>query len=626
MPRTRSAPSGRRKHWLYTLPHLLALQWLPTATAEKTAADYYVHSLPGAPSPLLKMYAGHIEITPEHHGNLFFWLYKNRHIANRSRTVIWLNGGPGCSSMDGALMEIGPYRVNEDGSLRYNEGSWDEFANILFVDNPVGTGFSYVDGDSFVHELDEMARQMVAFLEKWFAIFPEFEHDDLYIAGESYAGQHIPYVAKAILERNQAHQDRAWNLSGLLIGNGWISGPDQYPAYLQFAYESGLIQSGTDQERSIEDQQKQCLEHLSQGDKDHVDSQVCEAILQEILRVTMQNGKCVNMYDVRLTDSYPSCGMNWPPDLRQVTPWLRKADVVSALHINPDKKTGWEECSGQVGNNFRAVNSKPSIKFLPELLEKMPVILFSGDQDLICNHIGTETLISNLEFNGGTGMETAPGSGLWAPKRDWTFENEPAGIYQSARNLTYIRFYNSSHMVPFDYPRRTRDMLDRFMGVDIASIGGTPADSRIDGEKAGLETSVGGHPNSTSAEEVAQEKADAAAYKAYARSGEAALTVLIIAIVAWFVVRWRMRRKRTGYKSLFGSDPYDGLNGGPLASGLGLDSVSRASAGRYREERDVEAARDFDESELDDLTNHGDRRRDTDGEHFDLADDEDADE
>ena len=125
------------------------------------------------------MYAGHVEVTPERHGNMFFWFHKNRHIANRQRTVIWLNGGPGCSSMDGALMEIGPYRVKKDGNLALNDGSWDEFANLLFIDNPVGTGFSYVDTDSYVHELDEMANQMVIFLEKWFAIFPEHARDDV---------------------------------------------------------------------------------------------------------------------------------------------------------------------------------------------------------------------------------------------------------------------------------------------------------------------------------------------------------------------------------------------------------------------------------------------------------------
>ena len=81
--------------------------------------------------------------------------------------------------MDGALMEVGPYRVNDNGTLRYNDGSWDEFANLLFIDNPVGTGFSYVDTDSYLHELQTMADQMVTFLEKWFGVFPEYMHDDV---------------------------------------------------------------------------------------------------------------------------------------------------------------------------------------------------------------------------------------------------------------------------------------------------------------------------------------------------------------------------------------------------------------------------------------------------------------
>lgn len=81
--------------------------------------------------------------------------------------------------MDGALMEVGPYRVKEDGTLRLQDGSWDEFANVLFVDQPVGTGFSYVDTDSYIHEMDEMAEQMVTFLKDFFKIFPEYENTEV---------------------------------------------------------------------------------------------------------------------------------------------------------------------------------------------------------------------------------------------------------------------------------------------------------------------------------------------------------------------------------------------------------------------------------------------------------------
>lgn len=77
-------------------------------------------------------------------------------------------------------MEVGPYRLKNKHKLEYNEGSWDEFANLLFVDNPVGTGFSYVNTDSFLHELDDMAAQFMVFLEKFFEMFPEYESDDVH--------------------------------------------------------------------------------------------------------------------------------------------------------------------------------------------------------------------------------------------------------------------------------------------------------------------------------------------------------------------------------------------------------------------------------------------------------------
>lgn len=485
------------------------------------------------------------------------------------------------------MMEIGPYRVRENGILEYNEGSWDEFANLLFVDNPVGTGFSYVNTDSYLSELQEMADQFVTFMEKWFALFPEYEQDDLYFAGESYAGQHIPYIAKTILDRNKNLQpdQHFWNLKGLLIGNGWISPKDQYSSYKRLALEEGLLVAGSPETQQVEAQEVKCFAELGKpGSEDHVDIGPCESILSLILDLTRTDNNCFNMYDVRLTDTFPSCGMNWPPDLTTVTPYLRRDDVVKAIHINKDKRSGWTECSGAVSSHFRAKNSKPSVQFIPGIIESgVPVLLFSGAKDMICNHFGTEELISNMIWSGGTGFELSPG--VWAPKRDWTFEGKPAGIYQEARNLTYVLFYNASHMVPFDWPRRTRDMLDRFMGVDIASIGGKPADSRIDGEKAGTETSVGGHPNSTIAEAAEKERLRQAELKAYYRSGEAVLVVVVMAaaVFGWWVWRGRRRERMLGYSSV------------PLANG---------SLDRFRDKQrgdDVEAG-DFEVNEMDDFS------------------------
>jgi carboxypeptidase D len=203
--------------------------------------------------------------------------------------------------------------------------------------------------------------------------------------------------------------------------------------------------------------------------------------------------------------------------------------------------------------------------------------------------MGTEAMIENMIWNGGKGFEVSPG--VWAPKQDWTFEGEPAGTYQEVRNLTYVVFYNSSHMVPFDYPRRTRDMLDRFMGVDIEAIGGDPSDSRIDGEKGPL-TSVGDHPNSTKAEEDKTKQLKEAEWKAYYRSGEVALVIVVILAGLWGAFLWRSRRANSTYKGVDGDEGRESL-----LTGMGLDNFRRKER-----RQDLEAA-DFDERELDDLDN-----------------------
>lgn len=413
----------------------------------------------------------------------------------------------------------------------------------------------------------------------------------LYFAGESYAGQYIPYIAKAIVARNkqkieEKKEREAWSLKGLLIGNGWMSPRDQYESYLPFLYEKGLLTKDSDVTKKLQSSLRICQNKMG-SDPGHVDYPDCEGILSSILSMTKNgNGQdaCWNMYDVRLRDTYPACGMNWPPDLTSITPYLRRSDVIQALHINSAKSSGWQECNGAVGSNFKAKTSVPSVDLLPDLLKKVPILLFSGAEDLICNHVGTEYMINNLEWNGGKGFELAPGN--WAPRRNWTFEGEVAGFWQEARNLTYVLFHNSSHMVPFDYPRRTRDMLDRFMGVDISSIGGVPTDSRIDGEK-GVETTVGGASNNTQAkEEETHKKVDAAKWAAYQRSGEVVLAIVIVAALAWGYFIWRQRKARATYRALSGSEP-SSRNG----SRLNFSS---------RRRRDVEAA-DFDETTLDDL-------------------------
>lgn len=135
----------------------------------------------------------------------------------------------------------------------------------------------------------------------------------------------------------------------------------------------------------------------------------------------------------------------WADSLVYHIALLQREDVVNAFHASA-RKSPWAECNGHVSDAFWG-QTKPSVHLLPSLLESgLPIMLFSGMQDLICNHVGTEKMIDNLAWSGGKGWSNGDDE-LKATQEDWWVDGEKAGTWQTARNLTYVQVYNSSHMV-----------------------------------------------------------------------------------------------------------------------------------------------------------------------------------
>ena len=213
-----------------------------------------------------------------------------------------------------------------------------------------------------------------------------------------------------------------------MIGNGWIDPYSQYPAYVEFAYATKLIKPSTAPADRVEAALARCSQEMKRigRDKFPINNGICENILGTITETTLQqvNGKkyCVNNYDIRyiiqfqivqdewsntwysrLTDTHPECGMNWPNLLPDMYAYLPRKDVVSAFHAT-GKTATWVECNGHVSDSFWA-STKPSVGLLPGLLESgLPILLFSGMQDLICNHVGTEKMIANMVWSGSAGF------------------------------------------------------------------------------------------------------------------------------------------------------------------------------------------------------------------------------
>ncbi|WVW86604.1 hypothetical protein I302_108655 [Kwoniella bestiolae CBS 10118] len=568
-----------------------------------TAADLFVPSLPGIPNLAthpthpLHLYAGEIPSYPgEGQGGgdgatgkdakLFFMMAKARRAAGKQRLLFWFNGGPGCSSFDGSLMEVGPFRTvpaseTESGKVEVKlvDGGWEEFANVVFVDQPPGTGFSYVPTNGYLHELDQGAAHLIKFLQNFYTIFPEFKGVDTYLAGESFAGQYIPYFADAILKSNDLQN---FPLKGIAIGNGWIDPKQQYPGYVDFAYEKGLIKQGTPEAEKLDAALKACQESMEKyTDPFKTPSNInhCGEVMDSVTDSYVQelNGKkvCMNVYDVRLVDDWPACGMNWPPDLSDVYTFLRRDDVISALHAK-DKETAWVECDNKVSSELHLRNSPASVALLPGILEKgVPILMFAGTEDLICNYKGIERTVENLIWEGQQGMGNAT-------IQKWYLNDTQVGTWQSSRGMQFAQVYDSSHMVGFDVPHVTNDMIMRFMDVDLSLLPGLAAQSS---SRLGDVQRVGITIGASAAAGMPLLKGGATDWDAWYNIISALLILFIllsiVALYFYFRRRGALRRSRIG----LGIPREDGdlSERIPLGSErVEMDDIERAE--RYNEE------------------------------------------
>ncbi|KAI5893580.1 alpha/beta-hydrolase [Schizophyllum commune H4-8] len=577
-----------------------------------SAASFYVPSLPDLqphPDRPLSIFAGHLSSDPDASkaaatdvtAHLYFVMIKNRRVADKERIMFWFNGGPGCSSFDGLMMENGPWRVDGNGGLKVADGGWEEYTTMVYVDQPAGTGFSYTATNHYVQTLEEASQQLLVFLHNFYDVFPEYKSMETYFGGESYAGQYLPYFADAVL-----NSDLYIPLRGVAIGNGWIDSRRQYPSYIDYLVRVGILSETSDEYKEAKEKTESCIKGFENYVNEPINIQECEGLIMDVAKVReKQDGDkqmCMNIYDVRLDDTAPACGMNWPPDIKPITEYLDRSDVVSALHAEAHSGS-WVECRGQVHVQFREERSNSSITVLPKVLERIPVLLFAGDQDYICNYVGLENMIQAMSWNDGTGLGKVQ-------TQSWTVDGAPAGTWVSSRNLTYAKIFNASHMAPFDLPHVSHDMILRFMNVNFSAIldGSARIPSSIGSEEKPTFTAIEEELPNTPITPGKTPEQDKAMWEAYYNAGSAALVLVvvfgIIGAVVWF------RRRRGGSLRLPGTVDFSRRPGDfssradaeesiPLNASDSMGNLRNSSTPRLSEDGDGRTLRGDDDERKD---------------------------
>lgn len=421
--------------------------------------DHRVRGLPGlnsADEPI--HYAGHILVDQVNNGHFFYWLFESPQDASNKPLIIWLNGGPGCSSMDGLFLELGPFRLSDDGrSVRLNPYSWHKAGNLLFVDQPVGTGLSFTSKDGSAKNDEAVNAHFTVFLSNFFEKYPAYvtatagerrTTRPIVFSGESHAGHYIPSLVAHLLKLNKDSNGLVFNVDGMALGNPWIDPMLQYnPA--DFAHGLGLLSAG--QSNHLKVQEGVCQQFLSKGVLYHSS---CLDLLDHVVDGgTLHGASKVLMYDVR---QFVHSSRSFPPGHDKVEDYLNRADVRAAIHASATPHR-YVECADPPYTALVKQDGKGVTKELAEALQAgVRTLVYSGQFDLICNHLSTETVLNALPWSGKAEWNKAP-SGVWL------LDKRPVGYQRSFKNLQSLLVLDAGHMVPMDVPVVALQMITSFV-------------------------------------------------------------------------------------------------------------------------------------------------------------------
>ncbi|GAY61901.1 hypothetical protein CUMW_213580 [Citrus unshiu] len=431
-----------------------------------------ISALPGQPNNVpVKQYSGYI-LTDANHGRALFYYFVEAQSTNPLSLplTLWLNGGPGCSSLGfGAFMEHGPFQPGENGQLLKNEYSWNLASNMLYVESPIGVGFSYSNTSSDYNLWNDSntAGDNLRFIVNWLEEFPQYKDSEFFLTGESYAGHYVPQLATLILQYNKQPNVKPIKLKSIALGNPLLD-LDISVLTGDFMWSHGAISdetlmlektvcNGSTYLRELVNNQesKGCNDVFNRVNEEFGDIDSGDLLLPSCLTSTSaqqfklfgKHGKMPNMMVNFGASGDPCIG-------DRIFTYLNSPQVQEALHANTTHLPfPWEFCGGPLDYQYKdfELNIIPQIADL--IMEGVPILLFSGDQDtkipLTQTRIIAKNLVNDLKLFPTTNYAN------WYDKQQVGGWSQSFGAFRDGKNITYLTYATvrgAAHEVPYTTP------------------------------------------------------------------------------------------------------------------------------------------------------------------------------
>ncbi|KIJ17963.1 hypothetical protein PAXINDRAFT_167613 [Paxillus involutus ATCC 200175] len=407
-------------------------------------------------------YTGYIDVEARH---LFFYFFESRNDPATDDVIFWTNGGPGCSSSLGLFMELGPCRVLTEDGATYHPESWNTNANIFFVDQPIGVGFSYADYGETVSTTEAAAKDIAAFVAIFFENFGQFKGRAFHMAGESYGGRYIPVFAAEVYDQNAKLVEAGLtpiNLQSIIIGNGMTDYFTMSPSYIDMqctaasVFPISSISSCVRMKQALPRCQKWTLESCI----NQYDAMGCGAARDfcdnELVEPFFETG--MNPYDISKKCEGDPESLCYPVT-KHIRDYLDRPFTRALLGVDPAVNSNFSSCSTTVGLAFSNAQDTyhETYTHISALLERgVRALIYVGTYDWICNWVGNERWTLQMPW---TGQEAFVGQ----PLREWEVDGHIAGKTRSAGGLTFATIDEAGHMVPYDKPKEALALVQRWL-------------------------------------------------------------------------------------------------------------------------------------------------------------------
>lgn len=379
-------------------------------------------------------FTGYLTVDKNFNSNLFFWFFPSENNPETDPVILWLQGGPGASSMYGLFTENGPYVVDEDLNLglRYNSWTWNH--SVIYIDSPAGTGFSFTSG-GFANNQTKVGEDLYEALIQFFTLFPEYQKNDFFITGESYGGHFIPALGYTIYKKNP-EADLKINLQGLAIGNP-LTDVKYQADYGSHMYFLGLIDSNT--KDNLDRQYANLVSAVDCEDYASATSSLDE--IRSTWRTASGIPNVYNHQDIK------------PEDPNYWADYLIQESIRPMIHVG---NTSYGGTDSVVASHLSEDRSRSLGPWLAELIDNYRVLLYNGQLDTLDPYPLMINLIKSLNF-------TRKQEYLRAERKIWYVGNEIAGYSKSGGKFTEVLVRDAGHMVPSNQPSWAYDLIYKFV-------------------------------------------------------------------------------------------------------------------------------------------------------------------